>query len=275
MEPHNASLNEVRSSGAQAIHRAVSVLRSIARGRTGGTGLSVICQQTGLNKSTVHRLTAALISEGLVQQDEHTRRYCLGAECYALGLVASPRFGLHNVVSQPVRRLADESGDAAFFSVRQGSHGLCLIREEGSYPLKSHVLQAGDRHPLGVGGGTLSMLAALDDEQVKYCLDQNMDDISLMYTQFSREALEALVHRTREQGYAVNPGLVLKGSWGVGVAVRDPDGHVIGAYSIATVESRMSPEREAQLYGLLKKEADILEKHLREQGLPRAFATQA
>lgn len=273
MERDNVALHDPRLSGTQAIHRAVNVLRSIARGRTGGTGLSVICQQTGLNKSTVHRLTTALIAEGLVQQDEHTRRYCLGAECYALGLVASPRFGLHNVVDQPVRRLAQESGDAAFFSVRQGAHGLCLIREEGSYPLKSHVLQAGDRHPLGVGGGTLSMLAALDDDQVSYCLDQNMDDIRLMYAQFDRAALEALVHRSRAQGYAVNPGMVLKGSWGIGVAVQDPDGNVIGAYSIATVESRMSPEREALLYRLLKKEADMLEKHLREQGLPRAFAT--
>src|SRR3546814_6587222 len=92
--------------------------------------LSVICRQTGLNKSTVHRLTAALITDGLVQQDEQTRRYFLGAECYALGLVASDRFGLHNFVGQPVLRLAAATGDAAFFSLRQGSHSLCLLREE-------------------------------------------------------------------------------------------------------------------------------------------------
>ncbi|MBV2181143.1 MAG: IclR family transcriptional regulator [Castellaniella sp.] len=273
MKPIDGSPTMARSSGAQAIHRAISVLRGIARGRGEGAALSVICRQTGLNKSTVHRLTAALIAEGLVQQDAQTRRYLLGAECYALGLVASDRFGLQNVVGQPVRRLAAETGDAAFFSVRQGTHALCLLREEGNYPLKSHVLQVGDRHPLGVGGGSLSMLAALDDAQVAHCLDQNMDDISLLFPGFTRQLLLELVHRARKRGYAVNPGLVLKGSWGVGVAVRDPDGQVLGAYSIATVETRMSPERESQLYDLLKKEADTLEKRLREQGLPRAFAT--
>src|SRR3546814_303709 len=177
----------------------------------------------------------------------------------------SDRFGLLNFVGQPVLRLAAATGDAAFFSLRQGSHSLCLLREEGNYPLKSHVLQAGDRHPLGVGGGSLAMLAALDDAEVEFLLDQNMDDIALVYPGYTRAALVALVHDSRAQGYAINRGMVLKGSWGVGVAVRDPDGKVVGAYSIATVESRMSPEREAQLYELLRKEAAALEQNPQER----------
>lgn len=273
MEHSSPPASATRAPGAQAIHRAISVLRGIARGRSEGVALSVLCRHTGLNKSTVHRLTAALINEGLVQQDEQTRRYLLGAECYALGLVASDRFGLHNVVDLPVRRLAQESGDAAFFSVRQAAHALCLLRDEGNYPLKSHVLQAGDRHPLGIGAGSLSMLAAMDDAQIKNNLDQNMEDISLLYPRYPREVIEELVRGTRARGYAVNPGLVLVGSWGVGLAVRDPDGNVVGAFSIATVESRMSPEREAFLYGLLRTEADALEKHLRKNGLARVFGT--
>lgn len=275
MELLDSPSDTARANGSQAIHRAISVLRCIARGRNQGVALSIICRQTGLNKSTVHRLTTALIINGLVQQDEQTRRYFLGAECYALGLVASDRFGLHNFVGQPVRRLAATTGDAAFFSLRQGTHSLCLLREEGNYPLKSHVLQAGDRHPLGVGGGSLSMLAALDDAEVESLLHQNMEDIALVYPNYTREALLEHVQATRARGYALNRGMVLKGSWGLGVAVRDPDGKVVGAYSIATVESRMTPEREAQLYGLLRKEADALEEYLRERGLPCAFNTQA
>lgn len=255
-----------RVSGTQAIHRAIKVLRCIARSRNEGVGLSAICRQTGLIKSTVHRLTNALITEGLVQQDAGSRRYFLGAECHALGLVASDRFGLHKVAARPVARLARETGDAAFFSVRQDSYAICLMREEGDFPLKSRVLMAGDQHPLGVGGGSQAMLAALSDSEVEYCLAQNMPDIVRLYPNYTRERLLELVRLGREKGYSVNPGLVLAGSWGVGVAVRGADGQVLGALSIATVESRMNPEREAFLYRRLRQEADELEKHLGAQG---------
>lgn len=261
-----------RVSGTQAIHRAITVLRCIARSRNDGVGLSVICKQTGLTKSTVHRLTNALISEGLAQQDAQTRRYLLGAECHALGLVASDRFGWHKIAASPVSRLAYETGDAAFFSIRQDVYALCLLREEGSFPLKSRVLLAGDRHPLGVGGGSQAMLAALADADAARCLDHNMVEISRVFPHYTRQGLEGLIRLGRKNGYSVNPGMVLAGSWGIGVAVRSPSGTVVGALSIATVESRMNPEREAHLYHLLRKEADGLEKYMQTHDSPRALA---
>ncbi|KAA0911160.1 IclR family transcriptional regulator [Pusillimonas sp. ANT_WB101] len=264
MELPSAALQATRPSGSQAIQRAILVLRSIARSHENGIGLSVLCQHTKLNKSTVHRITATLISEGLVEQHEQTRRYYLGTECYTLGLIAADRFRLRNVVDEPVRRLARETGDAAFFSVRQGTHALCLLREDGNYPLKSHVLHAGDRHPLGVGGGSLAMLSAMDDKWVNDYLDRSIEDIGSLYPVYTRDVLESVVQESRSRGYAVNRGLVLKGSWGVGVAIRDPDGQVMGAYSIATVESRMSAEREAVLYRLLRTETNALEKYLQD-----------
>lgn len=238
------------------------MLRVIARGRDQGVGLSDICRQSGLNKSTAHRLASALVAAGMVEQDDTSRLYFLGAECHALGLVAASRFGLHHDVDWPVRRLAEQSGDAAFFSLRQGAWSLCLLRHEGHYPLKSHVLQAGDRHPLGVGGGSLSMLAALDDAEVQQTLDTVMDEIRLSFPQYTRSFLLAEVATTRQRGFAVNRGQVLKGSWGFGVAVRDPDGQVVGAYSIATVESRVTADREIELRDLLQKEARALEQLL-------------
>src|SRR3546814_11458955 len=97
MEPRPASPASpfplTRVSGTQAIHRAIKVLRCIARSRNDGVGLSVICKQTGLIKSTVHRLTNDLISEGLVQKDAQTRRYVLGAECHELRQGRPRRFG--------------------------------------------------------------------------------------------------------------------------------------------------------------------------------------
>ena len=114
--------NAVRDPGAtgtQAVHRAMNVLHCIARGRTTGIGLTEIARQTGLNKSTAHRLVQALMTEGLVDQDPSSRQYSLGAGCHALGLAASDRWGVYRLAPPHVLRLAHETGDAAFFSLRQ------------------------------------------------------------------------------------------------------------------------------------------------------------
>lgn len=254
-------------SGTQAVHRAVKVLRCIARSRNEGIGLSALSKQAGLIKSTAHRLTTALIAEGLVEQEPKSRRYYLGSACHALGLIAADRYGLHKTAARHVARLAHESGDAAFFSIRQDVHAVCLLRIEGDYPLKSHALLAGDRHPLGVGAGSQAMLASLDDRQVEHCIEENLDYITANYPRYNRGVLLELVGQVRARGYAVNPGLVLPGSLGIGMAVRDANGAVAGALSIATVEGRLGPEREAELYKLLKREVDKLEASLRAETL--------
>ena len=46
-------------------------------------------------------------------------------------------------------RLAQASEDTAFLSVWRGWHVVCLHREEGPFPIRSHVLQAGEELGLG------------------------------------------------------------------------------------------------------------------------------
>lgn len=70
--------------------------------------------------------------------------------------------------------------------------------------------------------------------------------------------IRALVDESRERGYSVNQGLVVPGSWGLGVPLRDEQGQVLGALSIAAVESRMDEERQFQLAKLLSREAQRL-----------------
>jgi DNA-binding IclR family transcriptional regulator len=48
---------------------------------------------------------------------------------------------------------------------------------------------------------------------------------------------------TRDGGYAVNPGLVVEGSWGVAAAVFDRTGRPRSALSLTGVRSRFTDER--------------------------------
>ena len=52
---------------------------------------------------------------------------------------------------------------------------------------------------------------------------------------------------TRATGWALNPGLLVQGSWGMGAAVFDTAGQPQWALSLTGIEQRFGPERRPEL----------------------------
>ncbi|WP_082490553.1 IclR family transcriptional regulator [Aureimonas sp. Leaf454] len=257
-------------SGAQAVERALRLLSLVGRGADRGTTLGEVVADSGLNKPTARRLLMALIRARLVEQDEVSRRYFLGGELYVLGQLASRRHGLLDMAGESLRRLSAVSADTSFLSMRRDDYAVCLQREEGTHPVRTHALLAGDQHPLGVGAGSLAMLSALPDAEVEAVLERIEPALGARYPAYSLALLRADVARTRTSGFALNPGHVVASSWGIGRAIRFPDGRLAGALSIAAIDSRLRPERQVELAALIGEEVARVEARL-----ARLFAAQA
>ncbi|CUA99710.1 IclR family transcriptional regulator [Pannonibacter indicus] len=249
-------------NGSQSVDRALSLLSRVGRHAAAGAPLSVLVEESGLNKPTVRRLLLALIRAGLVEQDPVTRRYYPGAEAYVLGIMAARRFSLVEICLESLRRLSRRSEDTSFVSLRRGLFSVCLHREEGAYPVRTHALLAGQEHPLGVGAGSLAMLAALPDEEVAQVLAENAQILAERYPALPPERILERVEETRKHGFSLNPGLIFANSWGIGAALRHPDGQVIGALSIAAIDSRMQEPRQQELAGYLHEEVLRVEEKL-------------
>ena len=73
------------------------------------------------------------------------------------------------------------------------------------------------------------------------------------------------------QGDVFDPGRVLACSWAIGMAVVDSAGHCLGALSISAIESRLGPQRRAELVPLLRQEAERLAKRLSQPTPPPAI----
>lgn len=69
---------------------------------------------------------------------------------------------------------------------------------------------------------------------------------------------------TRRAGFPVNSGLIVSGSWGIGVAVIGGDRNPAGALSVAAIESRMDEPRRREVTRLLQAAAAELSVRLRE-----------
>lgn len=257
------------AGGAQAVDRALALLAAVGRAPPEGASLAALAQAAGVAKPTARRLLISLMGADLVEQDAGSRCYHLGAGAFLLGLRAGRRHDMAEQAADCVARLARNSGDSAFLLVPQGDEVVCLMREEGAFPIRTHALLAGDRNPAGVGAGGIALLAALPPEEAAATLDRIAPATAARMGEAAAH-LPADVALARERGFALNPGRVVAGSWGVAVPVLWPDGRPAAALTIAAVESRMSPARQPELVRLLRAEAALIEARLARPLTPGA-----
>ncbi|MFJ2533530.1 IclR family transcriptional regulator [Microbacterium maritypicum] len=233
--------------GTQAIARAARLLRLVTAAGSDGASLQELAIAADLSRSTAHRLLSALKSEGLVDRDGTSTRWMPGPELFLMGSVAAARYDVTALARDIVRSLAVKTEESAFLSVRRADETVCLLREEGSFPIRSFVLSEGVRFPLGVASAGLAILAFLPDHDVDAYLERHPELEGSWGRAHGQRPLRTRLAETKERGYAVNPGLIVEGSWGLGAAVFDRSGRPEWALSLTGVAFRFGPDRMAEL----------------------------
>jgi DNA-binding IclR family transcriptional regulator len=180
-------------------------------------------------------------------------------------VAAARRFEVTDTTRDVVARLAKRTAESGFFSIRRGTFAICLFRAEGSFPLRSFVLHEGSRFPLGVSSGGLAMLAYRSDEDIDQYLEAN-DLTERWGDSHSVARVRERISETRERGFALNPGLIVEGGYGMAAAVFSKMGEPEAALSITGVESRFGRHRIPELGSTLLELAHELSRSWVSQG---------
>ena len=243
------------------IARAGALLRAVAALEAAGASTTHLARVAGLARPTAHRLLVAMADEGLVDRDLKTGRWSLGPELYLLGATAAHRYDIANQSRAILAYLARTSGESAFLSARRGDETVCVYEEEGSFPLRSHVLHIGIRFPLGVASAGLAILSHLPDNEIDEYFSR-VDPERQWGAAHSERSIRDRIESTRRTGYAVNPALLVEGSWGIGAAVFDRTGQPAWALTFTGVETRFKAARRRELGALLLEQAHQLSQRL-------------
>lgn len=250
-----------RPGGTQVVARVAGILRIVSQMMPEGAATGEIAARAGLTRPTAHRLLSSLTTEGLIDRDPGSGRWMLGPEIFLMGTVAADRYDVSRLAGEHVSALARETGESAFFSARRGDETVCLLREDGSFPVRSFVLHEGRRFPLGVASAGLAILAFMPDAAVDRYLDQA--ELHRDYGEsHSPGQIRERIAETRRSGYAVNPGLIVEGSWGMGAAVFASGGQPSWALSLTGIEHRFAAGRCRHLGALLLDHAHQLSQRL-------------
>lgn len=248
------------TSGIQSVERAVAVLGIVAARADEGCRLADIVRDSDLGRATSHRFLKALERLGLVEVDAHSGRYFPGIRLAALGAAASNRFGLARRAQPSLRRLADLTSDTVYLTLRVGDEAMCIAREEGAFPIKTLTLKVGDRRPLGVGAGSLALLAFLPPEESQRLLDLSASAVAAFG--LDGATLREMAAASRQWGFAINDNRIIPGMTAVGVPICTSDGHPIAALSVAAISSRMEPARRINIVAWIREEVARIEEEL-------------
>lgn len=243
-----------KEAGVGAVSRLFAVLRSLGACPEGGERVTQLARQVGLSQPTTHRLLRSLMDEGMVEQDVRSKRYRLSLEFFALAAKAGQTGNLRDVVRPSLLRLSASLGDSLFLLARSGFDAVCLDRSEGPYPIRTFTGDIGGRVALGVGQGSLAILAFLPEEERDTVIRYNLPRLRDFHL-YDEVMLRSEVDNVRRLGYASRNTGVLEGMAGLAVPILDREGRAVAALSVATLSDRLNAERMPTVVEMLKREA--------------------
>ena len=251
---------EPSQSGTQLIDRAVAVLHFIGQAGLNGCRLKGISDGVGLSLPTVHRIVSALERHRLVERDADSRTVRLGLALFSLGAEAADGTGLRRLCRPALLRLAGATGESLFLMARSGLDTVCVDRQAGNYLLESLTRHVGGVVPLGVGSGSLAIMAYLPPEEIEAVLSANAGryrdyDVTV---ETVREHLELC----RSDGYAATNGLMIEGISALAVPIRPNGREAKAAVALNLTSARLTAPWKATLLKLIREEVGAIEEQL-------------
>ena len=142
--------------------RGLSLLTAFRRNdRT--LGNAELAKRTGLNKSTVSRMTYTLALHGFLNFDRHLREYSLGTQVIALGAIALATTNVRTLALPLMQDLAAHGNFNVGLGTRQDMQMIYTDTVEGG-GLVGLKLYPGSRLPIATSAMGKAYLAGVDEE---------------------------------------------------------------------------------------------------------------
>jgi len=248
--------------GAQAIRRALAVLRILAAGRERGLPLMEVVQATGLARPTVHRIVHVLIEEGIVERNGKTGRYAIGGQVSELALARRSRSRLLVTAEPWLAEVSTRIEDTVFLTTRTGLDTLCVARRIGSFPIQVLSIEVGARRPLGVSSAGVAILAALPPSDTARIVEANR----ARFAAYRADVATVLgqIADARRRGYGFRDVGLIKGTRSLSACIMDADERPLAAITVSAIRHRLGPRRQSEVAEIVMRAASKIRNDLDE-----------
>ena len=155
-KPDPESPPSPETSGVAVLDRAFALLAAFGANDQALT-LTELSRRTGLYKSTVLRLLAALEHGGFIRRLADGQ-YALGPEPLRLAMIYQRSFRVGDVIEPCLKQLVVASGETASYYIRHGDRRVALYRVEPVRAVRV-TISVGQEYPIGQGASGKVLLA--------------------------------------------------------------------------------------------------------------------
>ncbi len=244
----------------RAVTRFTRILQAVASSSTRALSLAELARACELDKASVLRIARALAEEGWLVPVEGGR-WSLGTEAWIVGRRAAPRLQALVASARPrLARLAHQTEDTVYLTVRSGTDVVFLDRVIGRHPVRASI-EPGSRQPLVLGCSGTAWLASLPPPEADALVDelgQRMQALAV-----SRPSFEQKLEQARRRGYAFTTGTRLFGVPAVGMIARDAEGAPLACVTVSANADRLPAARVQLLLPLLQRCVKNIERAMR------------
>lgn len=232
------------------VFRKIDAILTVLSSDSRDLGLTEIARQTDLSKATVHRLLTTLVRYDYVEQGLRNGSYRPGLRLFELGAATQRRSELRRRALPVMRNLARETGESIYLGIRRDRAVLCLDRIAGEH-VEELPWCVGCALPLNAGASARVLLAGMSDDELEALLQEPLEELT-RFTTVDADVMRESVFQARSLGYAIGEEDIAVGVSAIGAPIRDAQGAVAAAISLAGVVERLTPDRAPFLVAAIK-----------------------
>lgn len=218
------------------IHKLMSLVTVISETHTPLT-FSELVTQTGLNKSTLHRLLAIAIEEELVQHDKGSKVYLLGSKVFDLVRNAYSGYDIQAIALDEMIRLHGMFNENVTLGVPSGTDVIYLRMLEAKGSMGG-IQRPGMREPVHCSASGKVLMAFLPDAIINAKLANHNFERFTDRTITDAASFCSALETVRKQGFATNDREEYEHFLGISAPIFNYLGEPTAVLNIWTIETR-------------------------------------
>jgi DNA-binding IclR family transcriptional regulator len=205
-----------------------------------------VAARLGVARSTGYRYIQTLVANRYLEEAPGGG-FRLGLRLLELARLARRTYGLSEIAMPVLAALAETVHETVLLTRRVGDLVVCLDRAESQTHAVRISYERGSTLPVNAGASALVLLAWTDPAEARALLAGSRLQRFTASTLTDVDALMTRLAQIRADGYSITRSELDHDVLGVAAPIRNGEGRVVAAVSVAAVASRVSRQGEEQI----------------------------
>jgi len=225
------------------VRTVLNAIRIIDRlSYAGNLGVTDICQQLAMPKSSVHNILETLVHERIIEKNRESNKYNLGVRLVELGNRAQISLDICRIAHPFLVGLNTQTGETVHLTVLDNDEVLYVDCVESKMRIRTYSV-IGERAPLHCTAVGKAILAFRPDQERKRIIREKGLERATPSTITDELLLQEDLRKTAQRGYSVDNMEHEDSLRCVGAPIRNWKGEVNASVSVSGPSQRLTLKR--------------------------------